>query len=143
MPLLRDYIAEHERAINFGGDAVRAIEKRLAIPAACDASSLLLPAEPSFTLDGQAQMDILVRALACDLTRVATLQWSASTSNVVFSWLGIDEPHHTLSHYSPTDAPAQAKLLNINRWYAQMFANLLPAMKAKDVKVAEVFAKVA
>ena len=66
-------------------DAVRAIEKRLAIPAACDASSLLLPAEPSFTLDGQAQMDILVRALACDLTRVATLQWSASTSNVVSS----------------------------------------------------------
>jgi hypothetical protein len=111
-------------------DAVREIEKRLAIPATCDASSLLLPGESSFTLDGQAQMDILVRALACDLTRVATLQWSASTSNVVFSWLGIDEPHHTLSHYSPTDAPAQAKLLNINRWYAQKFANLLSAMKA-------------
>ena len=27
MPLLRDYIAEHERAINFGGDAVRAIDR--------------------------------------------------------------------------------------------------------------------
>jgi iron-sulfur cluster repair protein YtfE (RIC family) len=26
MPLLRDYIAEHERAINLGGDAVRAID---------------------------------------------------------------------------------------------------------------------
>ncbi|MBS1695637.1 MAG: hemerythrin domain-containing protein [Actinobacteria bacterium] len=27
MPLLRDYIAEHERAINFGGEAVRAIDR--------------------------------------------------------------------------------------------------------------------
>jgi iron-sulfur cluster repair protein YtfE (RIC family) len=27
MPLIRDYIAEHERAINLGGDAVRAIER--------------------------------------------------------------------------------------------------------------------
>lgn len=27
MPLLRDYIAEHERAINLGGDAVRAIDR--------------------------------------------------------------------------------------------------------------------
>ena len=26
MPLIRDYIAEHERAINLGGDAVRAID---------------------------------------------------------------------------------------------------------------------
>ena len=27
MPLLRDYIAEHERATNFGGEAVRAIDR--------------------------------------------------------------------------------------------------------------------
>ena len=27
MPLIRDYIAEHERAINLGGDAVRAIDR--------------------------------------------------------------------------------------------------------------------
>jgi iron-sulfur cluster repair protein YtfE (RIC family) len=27
MPLIRDYIAEHERALNFGGDAVRAIDR--------------------------------------------------------------------------------------------------------------------
>ncbi|WP_203471349.1 hemerythrin domain-containing protein [Mycolicibacterium chubuense] len=27
MPLLRDYIAEHERSINFGGEAVRAIDR--------------------------------------------------------------------------------------------------------------------
>jgi len=36
MPLLRDYIAEHERASNFGGDAVRAIDRGdLAVHATC------------------------------------------------------------------------------------------------------------
>jgi iron-sulfur cluster repair protein YtfE (RIC family) len=29
MPLLRDYIAEHERALNLGGDAVRALDAGL------------------------------------------------------------------------------------------------------------------
>ena len=28
MPLIRDYIAEHERTINYGGDAVRALDRR-------------------------------------------------------------------------------------------------------------------
>jgi hypothetical protein len=27
MPLLRDYIAEHERATNYGGEAVRALDR--------------------------------------------------------------------------------------------------------------------
>lgn len=27
MPLLRDYIAEHERALNFGGEAVRSLDR--------------------------------------------------------------------------------------------------------------------
>jgi hypothetical protein len=27
MPLSRDYIAEHERAMNLGGDAVRALDR--------------------------------------------------------------------------------------------------------------------
>jgi hypothetical protein len=27
MPLIRDYVAEHERAIELGGDAVRAIDR--------------------------------------------------------------------------------------------------------------------
>jgi iron-sulfur cluster repair protein YtfE (RIC family) len=37
MPLIRDYIAEHERATNLGGDAVRALD-RGAVP---EASALL------------------------------------------------------------------------------------------------------
>jgi hypothetical protein len=79
-----------------------------------------------FPAIGKAQMDILALALACDLTRVATLQWSTAESTVVHSWLGITGEHHLLSHDLAT-APDLAK---INRWYAQQFAYLLDKLTA-------------
>ena len=43
-------------------------------------------------------------ALACDITRVASLQWSRSVSQTRFSWLNITEGHHDLSHRPDDDA---------------------------------------
>jgi uncharacterized protein DUF1552 len=77
---------------------------------------------------GDLQMDLLVRALACDLTRVVTLQWGIAGSNIVHHWLGQSVQHHELSHR--TDADAIAQLSVINRWYAERFAYLLAALKA-------------
>ncbi len=52
-------------------------------------------------------MDILALALACDLTRVASLQFSTSTSQVTHTWLSTsaakqDNTHHNYSHMGPT-----------------------------------------
>ncbi len=48
------------------------------------------------------QMDLLALALACDLTRVASLQLSTSTSQVTHSWLtGQTDTHHDYSHMGP------------------------------------------
>ncbi len=74
---------------------------------------------------GRAMMDLLHRALACDLTRVATLQWSTAQSGARFPWLGFSEYHHSLSHAGDSDAVAREKLIKINEWYAQQFAYLL------------------
>jgi hypothetical protein len=50
----------------------------------------------------QLQMDLLALALACDLTRVASLQLSTSTSQVTHSWLtGQSQTHHNYSHMGP------------------------------------------
>jgi len=111
--------------------AVRSIETRLALPqASCPATPPDPRATHSFVDVGRLQMDLLVRALACDLTRVATLMWAPSTSNLVFSWLAIEEQHHSLSHTLPKDAPAQVKLIEINRWYVEQLRYLIEAMKA-------------
>jgi hypothetical protein len=92
------------------------------------------PAAPPLTDDasypelGRLQMDLL--ALACDVTRVASLQWSSASSNVVFSWLGQTIDHHELSHRSDDDLDAKAQLEAIHRWYAEPFAYLLSRLDA-------------
>jgi hypothetical protein len=88
-----------------------------------------LDANDNFPLVGRMQMDLLVMALACDLTRVASLQWSNSVSNKRFTWLGIPDGHHDLSHLGDSDTVAIQKITDINRWYSEQFGYLLQKMK--------------
>jgi hypothetical protein len=87
-------------------------------------------ASNDYRLQGQLMMDLLHHALSCDLTRVATLQWSTAQSGATFPWLGFSEYHHELSHAGDSDAAAQEKLVKINEWYAQQFAYLLGKLEA-------------
>ncbi len=119
--------------------AIRDIEVRLdtggQLGGACQRPNMGTPINlgdnANYPMIGKLQMDLLVMALACDLTRVASLQWNTSVSNRVFSWLAdpIAEGHHDLSHFGDSDATAMDKLTRINNWYAQQFAYLMAAMK--------------
>jgi hypothetical protein len=118
--------------------AVRAIETRLTSDlvvsnAACHDPTITpvsVTANDAFPTVGALQMDLLVMALACDITRVASLQWSRSVSQTRFSWLDITEGHHDLSHRPDSDPGAVSKLVSINNWYAQQFAGLISRLKA-------------
>ena len=81
---------------------------------------------------GKTQMDLLVASLACDQTRIASLQWSHSVSDIPMPWLSISTGHHTLSHDADTDTPSQTSLVQINTWYAQQFAYLLKRPRRGD-----------
>ena len=116
-------------------EAVRQIEKQiLAQSAAC------VQPTPSGTIDtskpenyeatGKVMMDMLVAALACDQTRIASLQFSRSVSNMNFPSLGISDGHHDLSHLGDTDPNAKTKLIAINNHYAKQFAYLLGKLDA-------------
>jgi hypothetical protein len=63
-----------------------------------------------FPSNAKLQMDILALALACDLTRVASLQFSTATSQVTHKWLGSNQTdcHHNYSHDGPTSLFALA-----------------------------------
>jgi len=78
---------------------------------------------------GQVQTDLLVNALACDATRVATFVWSGPTSGQRFTWLGENNPHHAMSHNPGEERDG---LLKIDRWYVDQFAGLIEALKARD-----------
>ncbi len=120
--------------------AVREIEQRLTTPFVPPTPACQDPASPAaattanddFPAIGSVQMDLLVMALACDITRVASLQWSRSVSQVRFTWLPspIPEGHHDLSHRPDNDAVAVDKLTRINNWYATQLAALMTRMKA-------------
>lgn len=77
---------------------------------------------------GRVMTDLLVAALACDLTRVGTMQWSDSEGNFLLKFLtGKDgqplvDHHHGYQH----DRGFQPGALEvIYHWYAQNFAYLL------------------
>ena len=110
-------------------DSVRQIEKQLlAQTAACSAPTVAqidLTNIANYPAVGKVQMDMLAASLACDQTRVASLQWSHSVSDIPMPWLNIGTGHHTLSHKDDTDTVSQGQLVQINTWYAQQFAYLL------------------
>jgi Protein of unknown function (DUF1552) len=82
-------------------------------------------ANDNYPLMGRLQMDLLAMSLACDLTRVASLQWTSTQTGKVFTWLGQKETHHSLSHSSPSDADRQSQLVAIGNWHASQLAYLM------------------
>jgi hypothetical protein len=69
------------------------------------------------------QNRLAVAALACDRTRIASVQWSRSFSPIKHTWVGVTTDHHTISH--KTDAGSIDSLHKINRWYGERLAELL------------------
>ena len=70
---------------------------------------------------GRLMMELLAMSLACDLTRVASLQWHVSQSWTVLSWLGATQHHHDLSHQWPYSQGVLNEFENCYRWYSEQF----------------------
>jgi hypothetical protein len=75
---------------------------------------------------GKANLELTALAFACDLTRVGGLQWISH--NQVFSWLGVTQQHHPLSHSHGTPA-VDAQLTKIVGWHAEQAASFLTQLK--------------
>ena len=120
-------------------DSLASIEKRVQAPidpsaavAGCKAPDISKamfssPAALADNANFPAILDIqnrmAVAALACDRTRIASVQWSRSFSPIRHTWVGVNSDHHTISH--KTDAGSIDSLHKINRWYGERLAELL------------------
>jgi hypothetical protein len=72
----------------------------------------------------QLQYDMAVAALATDKSRLVTLQLNQGNGDIIYRWLGVNTPHHALTHKGDADAGLGA----IQRWYYEGFASLLQRM---------------
>jgi hypothetical protein len=127
--------AADRQKVEAHADAVAGIQHQLKAFGAdpvCDLGAYVdkgaIDVAATFPAVGKVQMDLLVAALACDLTRVVTLQWSCAVSMTAMTWLGISDAHHDLSHRPVYDSASQDKLVAINKFYAEQLAYLLAKM---------------
>lgn len=81
--------------------------------------------ESVFAEVSRAQIDLLAASLACDVTRVATLQYSSGANNIRFPHLNSFSDDHMLSHAGPSDATSREEWAYRQGWYANEFAYLL------------------
>ena len=130
--------AEEMQKIDNHAEALRGIERRL--DSAGVGSACVAPNAPPQLMNGQrsnnasfpseiaSMSEIVTQALACDLTRVASLQISRGFSNVTHDWLGHTVGHHTMSHDTSRDW--NPLLEQVDNWYAQQVVALLQRMDA-------------
>lgn len=79
---------------------------------------------------GKLMMDMMVMALACDLTSVGLLQWSDSAAEYTLPWLGLPETH---MYYQNDGGYQPVPLQQIYTWYSSQHAYLLQALAAVDM----------
>jgi hypothetical protein len=105
-------------------------QMEMSLSAGTSGESCLVPGAPTdaASIDvptkGKTMTDLLVASLACDLTRVGTMQWADSESKfpLNFAPLGLADHHHGYQHDSVFDPAALFKIYN---WFGQNFAYLL------------------
>jgi hypothetical protein len=124
--------------------ALRQVEQGLTTSGGCSAlpkAPSQLPAGTTDTTDGnipllgKQQMDLLVTALSCGLTNVASIQWSHTVGQPSFPWLGFSDEHHSLSHSDDGATDGVAKFVTAERWFAAQFSYLVNQLKnAMDPK---------
>lgn len=129
--------AADKQRIESHAQSIRDIESRLLsgndLGLACEPPNMGGQIDPgandNFGAIGDIMVDLIVMSFACNLTPVASLQWSRSVSQTHFGFAGIDSRHHDLSHEADSNQNAVQQIVDINRWYAQKFADIMQKMK--------------
>jgi hypothetical protein len=124
---LRNRIGSEEYAkVDAHLEGLLALERRLNAPTTPPPASCVVSDEPggnaSYPDEIRQMFDIAVAALACDVTRVISIQQSYAFSHVTHTWLGHTSDHHNMSH---DGSDRRKELQEIDNWYSQQLAYFL------------------
>jgi hypothetical protein len=131
---LRARLSAAERAkVDQHLDALHGMEQSLTAGGSCAAPPAPDAVTPSSMADvpkiGRMQTDLMLLALACNMTKVASIQWSHTVSPLLMSWLNLSESHHELSHKDDADTQGVQNFVTAERWFAEQFAYMVGKMK--------------
>lgn len=117
-------IRQVEIEIDNAAKAPSASTKSCAVPMGPDAMAM---GDDDYAHTGKANLKLCALAFACDITRVAGLQWISHGE--IFSWLGATDKHHPIAHQTG-NAGADATLTKIIGWHAEQAATFLTELKS-------------
>ncbi|MCB9539726.1 MAG: DUF1552 domain-containing protein [Myxococcales bacterium] len=137
--LKKKVTAEDAAKLEQHAEVLRSLERRLGT--VVDRPELCNPATPSGTMDVlseadygllvRAQIDLAVNALACDVTRIASVQCSTAVNALRFTFMGLrDNEGHALSHAGDSHPERQDEWEQMLTWYSEQFAYLLDRLAA-------------
>lgn len=110
---------------------VRELESRISQLEGIQCEAPSVPGlNPTFLENVEAMADLMVVALQCDLTRVITWMLGNTTSETVYSHLGITDTHHNLSHDFVSSDTALEELLEIQHWQIAQWVALAQRLAA-------------
>jgi hypothetical protein len=130
-------LRELEQRVGGGGGGGGTCDEPFLGADGIDATSLYQPERFPDIL--RAQIDVLVQAMACELTRVGVIQGSHHTSELIMSRFpgtemhdpGFDMRSHQASHYGPAHDLARREFRDFvaqRRWWLEQFAYLLASL---------------
>jgi len=123
-------IDNHMSSIREVENQVLAVQPQMACtlqPRPADTFNVLNSNIPAWA---KANLDLMILALGCDVTRVVNWFWFAMGSGgVTFSWLGHTNTHHNLAHGN-----ALQQMTEINTWFSTQLAYVMSGLdKYTDV----------
>lgn len=116
-------------------DSVRDVERRI------QHAEAVAQDDPSRDLDrplgvpaayadhARLMFDLQLLALQGNITRVVTFQLARETSNRTYPEIGVNDPHHLLTHHN-NDPEKIAKVAKINQFHVSLFAEFLQKLHA-------------
>ncbi|WP_437724421.1 DUF1552 domain-containing protein [Sorangium sp. So ce861] len=129
---------EQQYKLDLHLESLRQIENRLSGsmtggPGGPTGGACTVPTSPSGDMSNpmkanQLHLDIIVGAFACDITRVAAIQWgSDQMMNVNLPEIGLaDEEHNGLIHGND---PGHVKLIKLEKWLHEQFVGVIKKLK--------------
>ena len=115
-------------------DHVREIEQRIQKAEKQAATKVTVPDAPigipeSFEEHALLMYDLAAVAYEANITRVITYMKSRDASQRVYPNIGVNEPHHAMSHHG-NNPDKIAGLVKLNTYYMSLFAKFLAKLKA-------------